>query len=374
MSPRPFGSRHVAALFVFLLSFAGFAVPARAQTRFATVKSSKANIYQEPNENAPVKTKVRKGTYLEVGGVRGMWVRVRTDGGIVGYVLKTDVIPGKHDLGGGGEERGGGGGSGGGGGGGGGIGSGGPIPENRTGFLGKVGLTFAENAYKLSASGGFSRSVPMKTAYAGLNLDGSYFFLPSVGAHFRFLDTVGSMTATLGPPINKKVDRIPTNIERIELDLVGRYFFGDDPAAVSINGRLGFHIHQMLVDTVQANDGTPLFLVSQKYQGLVVGLGTDVPLGSPSFGLRGAFDFWLNPSLSEGKSGASGKAKGASGIDVDLGTYFNVSDSAGLDIGLEYVSFTGSFSGAGNRFNTSISNAKSADSYILFGVNGTFRF
>ena len=356
-----------------LVSFAALARPARADgAKYATVNVSKASIYQEPNEGAPVKQKVKKGTTLEVGGVKGMWVKVRTEGGVVGYVLKTDVVPGRRDVGGGAEsavsagqgervthrDRG--------------VGSGVTV-ENRLGLLTKAGLQFAGNSYGIKAGGGFSRNIPMKTAYTGINAEAEYFFIPSLGAHFRFADTFGSMSAELSAPVNKKVDKIPTNVTRIELDAMGRYFFGDSPAAPSLNGRLGFHIHQMLVDTVEKG-GRPVFLVSQKYQGLVVGLGTDVPLGSPSFGVRAGADFWLAPSLSEGKSGASGKAKSASGLDFAAGTYFNFSDTSGMDIGFEYASFQGTFSGAGNRFNTAISGAKTTDSYILFGVNGTFRF
>jgi hypothetical protein len=347
-----------------------FALPAAAQApRFATVTSAKANIYQEPSEDSPVKQKVKRGTYLEVGSIHGTWVKVRTDGGVVGFILKSDVVPGKKDLGGGapppddsGPKTGG-------------SGGGSNVTvENRLGLLTRAGLQFATDSYSLKASGGFNRAIPAKTVYTGLNAEGEYYFLPYLGAHFRFLDTFGSETATLSPPVDKEVQRIPTNVAAVQFDVLGRYFLGEDPASISINGRLGYHIQEMLVDPVEANSGQPLFTVSQSYKGLVIGAGADVPLGSPSYGLRAGLDYWLAPTLSEGISGASGGVKSASGLDIQLGGYFNFSDTSGMDLGFEYDSFSGTFSGGGNRFDTAITDAKSSDSYILFGLNGTFRF
>lgn len=342
--------------------------------RYATVTAGSANVYKAPNESSPVVTKVRRGSYLEVGGIRGNWVKVRTDAGLVGFVTKTNVVPGKKSLDGpppdGGGSRGGGGG--GGGGMGRGIGSGVTV-EGRTGLLAKAGLQFAGNSYGFKADGGFSRSVGMQTAYAGVVTDVEYWLIEMAGAHFRFSSAFGSMTAELSPPVNKRVDRIPTNINQIQLDILGRYFFGDDPAAASVNGKVGYHMHQMLIDPIVQGD-RPLFLVSQNYSGVVVGLGGDVPLGSPSLGLKVGLDYWVTAALTEGESNASGKSKGATGLGVTAGTYYNFSDTAGMEVGVEYHSFTGAFSGTGDRFNSTVTNAKTTDTYILLGLSGTFRF
>ncbi len=129
----------------------------------------------------------------------------------------------------------------------------------------------------------------------------------------------------------------------------------------------------MRIDPVEYQS-RPVFLVSQTYSGVVLGLGGDVPLGSPSFGLRAGLDYWLVAALKEGGPNASGKPKSATGLGVQFGTYFNFSDTTGMDIGLEYHSFTGSFKGSGDRFYGAVSNAKTTDTYILLGLNGTFRF
>lgn len=347
---------------------------AQAGPKYATVTAKTCNVFAEPKEGSVVKTKVRRGTFLEVGGIKGNWVKVRTEGGIVGYVLKPMVVPGKKEL----DdrppaeeprERGGGGG-----GGGGGRGSGsGVTVEGRTGLLAKAGLEFGANSYGFKADGGFSRSVGMSTAYSGITADLDYWLLENAGAHFKFSSAYGSMATELSEPIGKRVDRIPTNINQIQLDLLGRFFFGDDPAAASVNGKLGYHIHEMRIDPVVLDD-RPLFLVSQTYSGVVLGLGGDVPLGSPSFGLRAGLDYWLVAALKEGEANASGKPKSATGLGVLFGTYFNFTDTAGMDVGLEYHSFTGSFKGSGDRFYSAVSNAKTTDTYILFALNGTFRF
>lgn len=345
-------------------------VLAQGGPKYATVTAKTCNVFAEPNEGSVVKTKVRRGTFLEVGGIRGNWVKVRTEGGVVGYVLKPMVVPGKKELDDGPppadprERSGGGGGRG--------TGSGVTV-EGRTGLLAKAGLEFAANSYGFKADGGFSRSVGMSTAYTGITADLDYWLIENAGAHFKFSSAYGSMATELSEPIGKRVDRIPTNINQNQLDLLGRFFFGDDPAAASVNGKLGYHIHEMRIDPVVLDD-RPLFLVSQSYSGVVLGLGGDVPLGSPSFGLRAGLDYWLVAALKEGEANASGKPKSATGLGVLFGTYFNFSDTAGMDVGLEYHSFTGSFKGSGDRFYSAVSNAKTTDTYILFALNGTFRF
>lgn len=356
--------------------FAGLPSLAFAQEgpKFATVTAKKAPIYATPQESSEVKATAKRGEYLEVGGIHGNWVKVRTEAGIVGFVMKPMVVPGKKELDGGAPPDEGGGGSrpprGGGG--------GGPTVEGRTGLLMKAGLQFAGNSYGFKSSGGFSRSVGMKTGYTGINTDFEYWFIPMFGAHLRYANTFGSQACVLSAPINKKVVGIPTNIDRIEVDASGRFFLGDSPTAPNISARLGYHIHDMKIDPVVDSTGQPLYLVSNSYKGLVLGFAGDVPLGSPSFGVHANLDYWLGPSLSEGStkghSKPSGSPKSATGLDIGAGTYFNFSDTAGVDIGFEYASFTGSFSGTGRRFDTDVTNAKTTDSYILFGLNGTYRF
>ena len=353
-------------------------------TKFATVTAKNCVVYEAPNEDAKIKARAKRGEFLEVGGIKGNWIKVRTKSGQVGYVVKTDVVPGKKNLatgetvsGGGGSKSGGGtkrpppgrGNSG--------IGSGVTV-EGRTGLLAKAGLGFAANAYGFQAAQGFKRDIGMKTAYAGINTDVDYWFIPLAGAHGRFSSTFGSMTAVLKEPINKRVDRIPTNINRIEIDGQGRWFFGEGASSPSVLGRLGYHIHEMRIDPVIDGTEQPLFLVSQSYQGLVVGLGGDMPLGGPQMGLRAQLDYWIAPSLKEGSTGAasqpSGKPAGATGLGFSAGGYYNLNDQAGLDVGIEYASFTGTFSGEGRRFNQGIRDAKTTDTYLMFVVNGTYRY
>lgn len=374
------------ALFLPAAANAGPSVPAApapsvlaqaAAPKFATVTARSCPIYEVPDESAAVKAKVKRGEIFEVGGVKGQWVKVRTRSGIVGYVIKTDVIPGRKDLGGVPPSGGGGdrvprssGGARGG------IGSGVTI-ESRTGLLTRAGLAFAANSYGFEAAGGVKREIGMKTAYAGINADVDYWFMENVGAHFRFASTVGAMTAIMREPINKRVDRIPTNINRLALDVQGRWFFGQD-AAPSVVGRLGFHQHEMRIDPVVDGADDPLFLVSNTWRGPVLGVGADVPILGPQLGVRAMANVWPAASLTEGstkgESQPSGKPKGASGFGVDAGAYYNLNDSLGLDAGIQYESFSGAFSGTGRRFNSDVRNSKITDTYVLFVVNGAYRF
>lgn len=345
---------------------------AQTAPKYATVTAKTCSIYEAPDEGAKVKAKVKRGEVFEVGGIRGQWLKVRSKSGVVGYVVKTDVVPGKKDLAGAAPAstpRPTGGGTG--------IGSGVTV-EGRTGLLAKAGLAFAGNSYGFKSAGGFSRDVGMKTAYAGIHADVDYWFIPLAGAHGRFSSSFGSMTAVLREPINKRVDRIPTNINVIEVDAQGRYFIGDGATAPSVLGRLGFHSHEMRIDPVVNGAGEPLFLVSNTYQGLVIGVGGDVPVGGPQMGARGLLSYWLAPTLTEGSTEGvkkpSGKPKGASGLGLGAGFYYNLNDQIGLDAGIEYASFTGSFSGTGRRFNSGVRSSKTTDTYVLFLVNGTYRF
>lgn len=373
--------RSLATLVVAVGLFAAFPALAQSPTtisapailaapKFATVTANKCPVYETPDENASVKTRARRGEFFEVGGMRGQWIKVRTRSGIVGYVIKTDVVPGKKELSGtppsssrSTRSRS--------------IGSGVTV-EGRTGLLAKAGLGFAGNSYGYQAAGGFKRDIGMKTAYAGINADVEYWFIPLAGAHGRFSSTFGSMTAVLNEPINKRVDRIPTNINIIEVDAQGRYFIGSASSAPSILGRLGFHSHEMLIDPVVDQSDRPLFLVSNTYRGLVVGLGGDVPVGGPQMGVHALVNYWLAPSLTEGATkGAkkpSGKPSGASGIGLNTGFYYNLNDQTGIDVALDYTSFSATFSGTGRRFNTDVSKSKTTDTYVQILVNGTYRF
>lgn len=342
---------------------------AQAGPKYATVTVRNCVVYEAPDENAAVKTRAKRGEYFEVGGIRGQWVKVRTKGGQVGYVIKTDVVPGKKELEGSGPApaktpRSGS------------IGSGVTV-EGRTGLLAKAGLGFAGNSYGFKAPG-VKRDIGMKTAYAGINADVEYWFIPLAGAHGRFSSTFGSMTAVLNEPINKRVDRIPTNINVIEVDAQGRYFIGSASSAPSVLGRLGFHSHEMLIDPVVDQADQPLFLVSNSYRGLVLGVGGDVPVGGPQMGVHALVSYWLAPSLTEGTTEGikkpSGKPKSATGIGLNTGFYYNLNDQTGIDVSLDYSSFSGTFSGSGRRFNADVSKSKTTDTYVQILVNGTYRF
>lgn len=350
-------------------------VLAQSAPKFATVTVKACSVYETPDEGSTVKAKAKRGDYLEVGGIRGQWVKIRTPKGVVGYVIKTDVVPGKKELAGGS--------------GGGGtprssstsrprsnVGSGVTV-EGRTGLLTKAGLGFAGNSYGF-ASPGVKRSIGMKTAYAGINAEVDYWAIPLAGAHARFASTYGSMTAVLNAPINKRVDRIPTNINVIEIDAQGRYFIGDASSAPSLLGRLGYHVHEMRIDPVVDGADRPLFLVSNSYTGPVIGLGGDVPIGGPQMGVHAVLSYWLAPSLREGTTKGvakpSGKPKSATGLGLNTGFYYNLNDQTGIDVALDYASFSGTFSGSGRRFNTDVSKSKTTDTYVQMLVNGTYRF
>ena len=100
------------------------------------------------------------------------------------------------------------------------------------------------------------------------------------------------------------VTGIGAEIRQIQLDVLGRYAVGSNPTAPSVLGGLGFHMHQFVVESVKI-DGRSVGPVSQSYQGPVIGLGGDLPLGSPSTGVRGRVEYWLAASVTE-----PGKASG----------------------------------------------------------------
>lgn len=343
---------------------------AQAAPKYATVTAKTALVYETPDENGKAKSKVKRGEYLEVGGIRGQWIKVRTSKGVVGYVIKTNVVPGKKELDGPGPgpskpPRS--------------TSGSGVTMEGRTGLLAKAGLGFAGNSYGFKAAGGVKNDVGMKTAYAGINADVDYWFIPMAGAHGRFASTFGSMTAVLNEPINKRVDRIPTNINVIEADVQGRYFVGgDDPTSIALLGRLGYHVHEMRIDPVVDPSDNPLFLVSNTYSGPVIGLGGDMPVGGPQMGVHAMLNYWLVPTLTEGSTDAvkkpSGKPKSASGLGLNAGFYYNLNDQTGIDVAIDYSSFSATFSGTGRRFNSDVSKSKTTDTYIQMLVNGTYRF
>ena len=370
--------RMIAVVFALVALAAPAPVLAQgAAPKFATVTVKTASVYETPDEEGNVKTKVKRGEFLEVGGIKGNWVKIRTKGGIVGYVLKGDVVPGKKELdgsaGGGtatpartprpGRSTG--------------VGSGVTV-EGRTGLLSKAGLAFAANSYSFKAADGVKNDIGMKTTYAGINADVDYWFIPLAGAHVGFSTAFGAMTAVMKEPINKRVDRIPTNINVIEIDGQGRYFLNDEPGAPAVLGRIGFHQQEMRIDPVVNGSDEPLFLVSNTYRGPVVGAGIDLPLGGPQLGIQAIGSYWLATSMTEGSTkGAkqpSGKPKGASGVGFNAGLYYNLNDQIGVDAGIEYASFAGSFSGTGRRFNTNVRNAKTTDTFVHLVLNGTYRF
>ena len=88
--------------------------------------------------------------------------------------------------------------------------------------------------------------------------------------------------------------------------------------------------------------------------------------------------YWLAPTLSEGTTKGvkkpSGKPSAATGLGLNAGFYYNLNDQTGVDLVLDYSSFSGTFKGTGRRFNTDVSKSKTTDTYVQLLVNGTYRF
>lgn len=390
----------VLVLFVVLASVSGVA-SAQPAPKFATVTTETCSIRAAADEASAAVTSAKRGTVLQVEAVQGAWIKVRTEAGETGFVKKTDLSPGKKTLA---ELP--------------------PLPgatpaatpkvavaptptptpraaatpktatpaatstpapavaaaatppvaaaqgserESRTGLAVHAGPIVATSSYRLTGGDSAHRE---GTRYYGFAADVDYWLLESLGGHLRVATARGTMSSRVSP--STEVSGIGAEIRQIQLDLLGRYVIGSSPTAPSVHGGIGFHMHQFVVESVKI-DGNSVGPVSQSYLAPVLGVGGDLPLGSPTTGVRGRVEYWLAASVSEPGS-ASGKPDGASGTGVVFGGYTRVTGKVQVEATVEHQSFAARFKGDGFRFNEPVRNARSTDRYTVFTVSGAYRF
>lgn len=380
----------VLVLFVVLGVFVPGVALAQPAPKFATVTTETCPIRVAADEASRAVTTAKRGAVLQVEGVHSGWIKVRTEAGETGYVKKTDLAPGKKTLA---ELP--------------------PLPgatpaptpkvatapkatatpaaakaaptatpadattsfasgpasdrESRTGLAVHAGPVVATSTYRLTGGDSAHRE---GTRYYGLAADVDYWLLESLGGHLRVATARGTMSSRVSP--STAVTGIGAEIRQIQLDVLGRYAVGSSPTAPSVHGGLGFHMHQFIVESVKI-DGRSVGPVSQSYQGAVIGLGGDVPLGSPSTGVRGRVEYWLAASVAE-PGNASGKPDGASGTGAVFGGYTRVTEKIQVEAAIEHQSFAARFKGNGVRFDEPVRNARSTDRYTVFTVSGAYRF
>jgi hypothetical protein len=219
------------------------------------------------------------------------------------------------------------------------------IPSHPPAF-GQVGFRLGFGSYSSNLSGISSDCCEAKTAvYPSVTIDGEIWINPNWIA--RALITQGVMS-TSNPRSGASPSDLNHSYSRYELEVGYNFLLKDDFFGPKIQIDAGLASASMKVD-----DSNPRGLTSTAFSGLLVGVVGTFPLDdSKQWMIGGKFNLFLFPKLSESPVTSGGDPK-ANINDFSIFAQKKLSENLRAVGSLDFSLYSASYSGAGNRYDSS---------------------
>lgn len=306
--------------------------------RWATVTSSKTKVQLNATKSSPTVAVANRGDVFEVGGFSNNkeWVKVRTDDGRIGWIVKTDLKPGRQE-----------------------VARAEPTPEPRRPEPEPEPRrprrpSSGEGNMRVWADGGvllFHQLVSSREGY-GYDLTGMGF---GGGVRFNrpFSDNLhleggylGTANQRIKPPESSA--SLFSTLHRVDVSARYDYYFGGDPNGHKLFGLGGYQGYWFLVQPQNLS-----WVYSQIYHSLAVGAGGEGSLmgGTLKIGLDGRY---FGPVLAgqmylSGEKGGDGQANDSSGYSAGFWVRKEFGGGSWLGLGYRGHFYETKYKGEGKR-------------------------
>lgn len=341
---------------------AGLAGPKKV----AHVVVEKTKLQLNATKSSPTLSVARKNDQFEVGGFSrdGLWVKVRTDDGRIGYIQKTDVRPGPAPTS---------------------IASSTPrpkpTPKPSSGGFDDPNEGFSdEPTYEppprrrrptasdltVWADGGLVLINETMTSNEGFGykLSGSGYgagvrFEKSLGMEGLFVEGgyLGTMNQRIPAP--ESTTTVFSTLHRIDVSAKYKYSFVDEEGP-NVALIAGIQNYSFLVQPQNLS-----WFYSQIYSSGAIGLGGEYPVGDWRIGGDGRFfaPVLVSERYGSGGEGGSGQSAAASGYSIGAGVRRQFYSGASLGLGYRGHFYQSEYSGTGKRGPNDVTGVVIKDSF-----------
>ncbi|HLG20079.1 MAG TPA: hypothetical protein VI895_09750 [Bdellovibrionota bacterium] len=205
-----------------------------------------------------------------------------------------------------------------------------------------AGLKLLKNDYSLVRSDGVTAIDSSGSYFVNVGVNGEYWIVPYAGVQFDFSLGFISLDVPSGPGTTSNAD---AKLWQLGGDAVGRYPVRLGDRDLELRGFGGYRY-------LKYDIGDQPILSDDKYSGLAIGVGAQVPVYAPKkrneAGIKVGGSYWPWVKLTESPV-ETGTGSSTSGFGFIAGLYWFFYERFVVDLGYQYVKLDSNFSGTPTR-------------------------